>query len=49
MNTLGYPKNGRVLASGEKLATVTSEILTEAMGIGVEILHRNGQLFAVVG
>jgi iron complex transport system ATP-binding protein len=42
-------KNGRVLASGEKLATVTSEILTEAMGIGVEILHRNGRLFAVVG
>ena len=42
-------KNSRVLASGEKQATVTSEILTEAMGIGVEILHRSGRLFAVVG
>ena len=41
-------KNGRVLSSGEKPSTVTSYILSEAMNIGIEILHRNGRLFAVV-
>ncbi len=42
-------KDGRVLAAGEKHAAVTSAVLTEAMGIGIDILHRNGRLFAVVG
>jgi iron complex transport system ATP-binding protein len=42
-------KNGRVLAAGLKLATVTSPILTEAMGIGIEVLRRNERMYAVVG
>jgi iron complex transport system ATP-binding protein len=42
-------KNGRVHASGEKSAVITSENLSAAMDIDIEILRRNGRLFAVVG
>jgi len=42
-------KEGRVLAAGEKNAVITSETLSEAMGISIEVLRRNGRLFAVVG
>jgi iron complex transport system ATP-binding protein len=41
-------KEGRILASGEKDKTITSENLTAAMDIGIDILRRNGRLYAVV-
>lgn len=41
-------KDGRILASGEKHAAITSENLTAAMDIDIEVLHRNGRLYAVV-
>jgi iron complex transport system ATP-binding protein len=42
-------KEGRVLASGGKHETITSDTLSDAMGIQIEVLHKNGRLFAVVG
>lgn len=42
-------KEGRVLASGVKRETITSDYLSDAMGIPIEVLHKNGRLFAVVG
>ena len=41
-------KNGRVLASGPKSGIVTSEVLSAAMDLPVEILSRNGRLYAVM-
>ncbi len=42
-------KEGRVLAAGEKDAVLTSATLSTAMDIPIEILRRNGRIFAVVG
>jgi iron complex transport system ATP-binding protein len=42
-------KEGRVLACGEKHETITSENLSSAMGIPIEVLRKNGRMFAVVG
>lgn len=42
-------KNGRVLASGPKMETVTSKTLSEAMDLHVEVLSRGGRLYAIVG
>ena len=42
-------KDGCVLASGEKLSTLTTENLSRAMDVTVELLLRNGRIFAVVG
>jgi iron complex transport system ATP-binding protein len=42
-------KDGRVLASGEKDKTITSKNLSYAMGIPIEVMRKNGRLFAVVG
>lgn len=42
-------KEGRVLAAGEKHDTITSATLSEAMDIPIEVLRKNGRIFAVVG
>lgn len=42
-------KEGRILAAGEKHAVITSATLSKAMDIPIEILRRNGRIFAVVG
>jgi iron complex transport system ATP-binding protein len=42
-------REGRILASGGKLETITSATLSAAMSIPIEVLARNGRLFAVVG
>ena len=42
-------KEGRILAAGEKDAVITSGTLSEAMNISIEVLRRNGRMFAVVG
>jgi iron complex transport system ATP-binding protein len=42
-------KEGSLLAAGEKCAVITSETLTRAMGVPIEVLGRNGRLYAVVG
>lgn len=42
-------QDGRVLAAGGKNETITSATLSQAMDIPVEVLRRNGRLFAVVG
>jgi iron complex transport system ATP-binding protein len=42
-------KEGRILAAGEKDAVITSGTLSEAMGISIDVLRRNGRMFAVVG
>jgi len=42
-------KDGRILAAGGKDETVTSATLSEAMGIPIDVLRRNGRMFAVVG
>jgi len=42
-------KEGRVLASGPKMETITSETLSAAMDLPVEVLSRGGRLYAVVG
>ncbi len=41
-------KDGRILASGEKHDAITSENLTAAMSIDIEVMRRNGRLYAVV-
>jgi iron complex transport system ATP-binding protein len=42
-------KDGSILASGLKNDIITSENLSTAMDVEIEILRRNGRLFAVVG
>jgi iron complex transport system ATP-binding protein len=37
-------KNGRIVADGEKSATVTTRNLTELFGVSVEVTSRNGYL-----
>ncbi len=39
---------GRVLASGTRGETITSDTLTRAMGVGIEVMPRNGRLYAVM-
>jgi len=42
-------KNGKMLASGEKCDTITSENISAAMDIKVEISSRNGRIYAFIG
>ena len=42
-------KDGSVLASGRKKDVITSENFSTAMEVDIEILRRNGRLFAVIG
>ncbi|MBN1294851.1 MAG: ABC transporter ATP-binding protein [Candidatus Latescibacteria bacterium] len=42
-------KDGRILASGLKHEVITSGNLSAAMEINIEVMHRNGRLYAVVG
>jgi len=42
-------KGGCMVASGKKPDTITSENISKAMGLDVEILSRNGRLFAITG
>ena len=42
-------KDGSILASGHKNDVITSKNLSKAMDVDIEILRRNGRLFAVVG
>lgn len=42
-------KDGGILAPGRKNEVITSENLSTAMDVEIEILLRNGRLFAVVG
>lgn len=39
---------GHVLASGTRDDTITSDTLTRAMGVGIEVMSRNGRLYAVM-
>jgi len=41
-------RDGRVAQAGPKAETVTSEHISRVMGVDVEILGRNGRLYAVV-
>ena len=41
-------KDGMVLSSGTKGEVITSKILSGAMNIGIDVVMRNGRLFAVV-
>ena len=42
-------KKGHILASGSKNEVISSENLSAAMDVDIEIMRRNGRLFAVMG
>ena len=42
-------KNGRVIAAGSKQDALTSRNLSQAMDLPIEVMHRKGRMYAVVG